>query len=169
MSRNAIWRPMLPEDLKDVERLATDSHPGLPEDIAVFAERLTLFPAGCSVLDQDGTVQGYIISHPILRDEPPDLNNMLGNIHKDADTYYIHDLVVANQLRGRGLAASGIVQALATAAREGFVRTCIISVYGTADFWSRYGFQRQEATGVMARKLLGYGPDAVYMVRYVNS
>lgn len=161
----ASWRSMLHTDLPAVEMLADEAHPGLPEAMAVYEERLKLFPAGCFVLEEDGRAEGYLISHPIRRDEPPALDSLLGQIVEDADMYYIHDIVVSNRLRGRGYAATGVSQALSTAARDGYQRLCLISVYGTATFWGRHGFQKQEPTNAMADKLRGYGSDAVYMVR----
>ncbi|KAH8175168.1 acetyltransferase (GNAT) family protein [Sarocladium implicatum] len=161
----ASWRSMLHTDLPAVEILAEEAHPGLPEAMAVYEERLALFPAGCFVLDEDGKAQGYLISHPIRRDEPPALDTLLGQLAEDADTYYIHDMVVSNRVRGRGYAATGISQALSTATRDEYQRSCLISVYGTASFWGRHGFQKQEATNAMTEKLRGYGSDAVYMVR----
>ena len=58
-----IWRPMLPADLSMTETIAEQVHPDYPEDPAVFAERLALFPAGCFML---GAV-GYLIAHPWMR------------------------------------------------------------------------------------------------------
>jgi hypothetical protein len=40
----------------------------------------------------------------------------------------------------------------------------LISVYGTAPFWSRFGFVDETATANPA-KLAPYGPGARYMVR----
>ncbi|KAK0385511.1 hypothetical protein NLU13_6691 [Sarocladium strictum] len=165
----AFWRPMLAADLPAVDQLSNEIHPELPESPEVFAERLSLFPAGCFVVEDAGTIRGYIISHPIVKHEPPALDKNLGTIDPKADTYYIHDLVVSSQLRGRGLAGDGVQRVLETAAREGFSEICLISVYGTAGFWGRHGFEKQAIEGSLAKKLEGYGSDAVFMTRLSGS
>ena len=57
-------------DLHEVARLANDIHIDYPEDKAVFVNRFHLYPAGCSVLDDDGMLAGYAITHPWKRYHP---------------------------------------------------------------------------------------------------
>ncbi len=161
MSAAPEWRPMRREHLASVLALANAVHEGLPESEAVFAERLRLFPRGCLVLAGDETIDGYAVSHPIRRFEPPALNTMLGTVPAGADDYYIHDVVVAPSRRGGGHAAKG-VNRLLDIARE-YETASLISVYGTAGFWSRFGFVA--ASECMKNKLLAYGAHAIYMVR----
>jgi ribosomal protein S18 acetylase RimI-like enzyme len=106
---------------------------------------------------------GYVISHPIRRLQPPALNSLLGKIASDADQYYIHDLAILPQLRGRGLAQECMIKLFAIAER--YPTTCLISVYGTERFWGRFGFVPVQIDGVLERKLLGYGDDAIYLER----
>ena len=72
-----LWRPMEPVDLEEVHSIADRTHPDHPEDFAVLAERRQLFPDGCKVLDRDGAIVGYAISHPWLFGAPPALNSLL--------------------------------------------------------------------------------------------
>lgn len=156
------WRGMEEGDLDDVEALGNRVHPGLPEDRAVFAERLALYPRGCLVLAGPSGIDGYAVSHPIRAYEPPALGALLGAIPGDADQFYIHDVVVAAERRGGGVSGGAIRMLLAIA--EAYPSAALVSVYGTAGFWSRFGFH--PAVGVdMTAKLRPYGPDAVYMVR----
>ncbi|MBO0904961.1 GNAT family N-acetyltransferase [Jiella sonneratiae] len=158
----AAWRKMTADDLSDLCRLAGRIHPGLPEDAAVFEERLSLFPAGCFVLSAEGGLAGYAIAHPIRFPEPPKLNTLLGAIARDADAFYLHDVAVAPEHRGRRHAET-VVARLIDAAAD-FPRICLVSVYGTAPFWRRFGFA--DASGNVApHALSGYGPDARFMVR----
>ena len=54
----ARWRPMARSDLRAAIALADRVHPGLPEEEAVFTDRLHLCPAGCLVLaDPAGIMQ----------------------------------------------------------------------------------------------------------------
>jgi GNAT superfamily N-acetyltransferase len=155
------WRGMRPDDLDAVLAVADVVHPALPESRAVFAERLTLFPRGCLVLAADGAVGGYAVSHPIRRFAPPALDTLIGTLPADADDYYIHDVAIRPEHR-RGGAASIAVGLLLDNARE-YATSSLVAVYGSAAFWSRFGFV--ETTEVIGGKLAPYGPGAVYMLR----
>lgn len=155
------WRAMRADDLDAVLALAERSHPELPESRTVFAERLALFPRGCLVLGGGRGIDGYTVSHPIRRSEPPALGALLGSLPADADQFYIHDVVVVPSRRGAGAAAAAVAQLLALA--SDFETTALVSVYGTVGFWSRFGFTPSRED--MAGKLRPYGADAVYMVR----
>ena len=166
----AAWRPMTSADVNGVLQVADAVHPDLPEGPHIFAERLRLFPEGCLVLSRPdeeggGGVSGYAVSHPICRDAPPALNRPLdgGALAPDADQYYIHDLAVLPALRGRGHAAAAVRHLLGSVAGP-YATTALISVYGTAPFWARFGF-RPESDEEVREKLKEYGGDAVWLVR----
>lgn len=162
----ASWRPLTTNDIAAVARVTAIIHADLPESDNVFAERVKLFPEGClALVDDKGELFGYAISHPIRHGHPPELNGMLEKIAPDADQYYIHDVCVLPALRGQGLAAQAIQKLLAIA--NGYPSACLISVYGTAKFWGRYGFL-PPPSGInpdLSRKLLGYGDEATYLER----
>ena len=167
MAAAAAWRPMRPADLAAVLALADRVHPDLPEDPAIFAERLALCPEGCLVLDTGkpdaaGDIAGYTLAHPIRHLDPPPLNTLLGAIPPAADAFYIHDVAVAPQMRGQGLAGPAVAALLAPASR--FPRACLVSVYGTVPFWERFGFVDASDT-LPPGKLAGYGADARFMLR----
>nr|WP_255616967.1 GNAT family N-acetyltransferase [Aurantimonas sp. VKM B-3413] len=157
---------MRQDDLPAVGGLAARAHPDLPEDDAVFAERLALFPEGALILAAGDRVAGYAVGHPFHCAGPPKLNTLLGALPARPDCLYIHDIVVAPELRGQGLAAGG-VEALLNLA-EPYPATTLVSVYGTAAFWTRFGFE--DASDRMAPDVLaGYGPDARWMVRVTRA
>lgn len=187
---SAKWRPATPDDVPMLMTVANHVHPDLPEDAAIYAERIRLFPAGCYVLAQqqrrqqtdldatssakNSTAQarccsGYLISHPIRMGQPPELNTLLSgsDIPPDADQYYIHDLALMPETRGQGHAAEVIASLIGDAGPARKHQTaCLISVYGTASFWGRFGFvETQVDDPIFAKKLQGYGQDAKYMVR----
>lgn len=172
----AAWRPMTAADLDGLLQVADAVHPDLPEGAHVFAERLGLFPAGCLVLGRaeeeeedggsggSGAVVGYALSHPIRRHAPPALDASLGGaLAPAADQYYIHDVAVLPALRGRGHAAAAVRRLLAGVAAP-YATTALVSVYGTAPFWARFGFRPERVEG-MRKKLGAYGDDAVYLMR----
>lgn len=162
----ASWRELSVNDIKSLARVADKIHPDLPESDAVFAERVKLFPAGCLGLVEEGPsieLGGYVISHPIRHLQPPALDSLLGEIVSDADQYYIHDLAILPKLQRRDLARECIHRLFAVAKR--YPTTCLISVYGTQQFWSRFGFVPVQVDDVLEKKLLDYGDDATYLER----
>src|SRR5690606_12512090 len=94
------WRQMVPQDIDAAFEVAAVAHTSLPERCGIFAERLSLFPKGCLVLERGGAVVGYAISHPIKRFQPPVLDTLLGQIAPEADDYYIHDVAILPEARG---------------------------------------------------------------------
>ena len=159
------WRILSVNNVKSLARVADRIHPDLSESEEVFAERVRLFPEGCLGLveGKGNELCGYVISHPIRRFQPPALNSLLEEIAPDADQYYIHDLAILPELRRRGLAQLCIKRLLAVANR--YATTCLISVYGTQQFWNLFGFVPVRINDVLETKLLNYGNDAVYLER----
>ncbi len=163
----ATWRRLLIDEIRPLLEVADQVHPDLPESAEVFTERVKLFPEGCLALVRhgDGKLCGYAISHPVRARQPPALDSLLGKIPSDADQYYIHDVAVLPSFRGKGLAAEAIRQLMDVAQRHNYRATCLVSVYGTAPFWARFGFVPEKADAALAEKLKEYGEDAVYMLR----
>lgn len=162
------WRAMTPDDVSSVAALSDRVHPAFFEQPAVFADRIALFPEGSLVLADARTVAGYAIAYPISSLRPPPLDTVLGSLPADADVLYVHDVAIAPEWRGRNLAARGILQLLGIGQPLGparrFARTELVSVYGTAPFWARFGF-RVERAARLETVLAAYGADAVYMAR----
>ncbi|MGJ4951372.1 GNAT family N-acetyltransferase [Bradyrhizobium sp. HKCCYLS20291] len=154
---------MTTDDLAGADAVAARVHPHFPEDHAVFAERLRLHPAGCSVLSSaGGAIAGYVISHPWELGRPPALNVLIGSLPADAGTYYIHDLALLRDVRGSG-AASEIVRQLVGHARAiGLPSLSLVAVNGSTPFWAKQGFAVTAPLGSDG-KLQSYGEDARLM------
>jgi GNAT superfamily N-acetyltransferase len=159
------WRPLLPSDIPSLTHIASIIHPSLPERPAVFAERIDLFPAGCFALVHNTTHRlcGYAISHPIRHRQPPALDSLLGEIAKDAEMYYIHDIAILPDFKGQGYARV-CVDKIGEVAR-GYEMTGLVSVYGTRGFWGRFGFAEIVGDEGMRVKMVEYGEDAVWLER----
>jgi GNAT superfamily N-acetyltransferase len=103
--------------------------------------------------------------HPIRYRQPPALDHLLGEIAEDADQYYIHDLAILPEYRGLGFAHACMNSVLNEAAKQ-FATTCLVSVYGTSPFWSRYKFEPPAFIEETLREnLVGYGEDAIFIER----
>jgi len=156
-----FWRGMQAHDVASVSAIARVVHPSFPEDDAVFAERIALYPAGCRLLIGDaGAPQGYVLSHP-WRGAPPTLNSLLRALPV-ADVYYIHDLSVLPAQQGTGAASQGVRDLLDQARGEGLNRAALVAVNNSVPFWSRLGFIVADDPE-MQRALGSYGDDARYM------
>ncbi|KAH6842224.1 hypothetical protein B0I37DRAFT_314566 [Chaetomium sp. MPI-CAGE-AT-0009] len=165
----STWRPMTERDIPNVMLIANEVHCDLPEQESVFRERLPLFPKGCIVLvglepeGEEEEVRGYVISFPIRYGKLPGLNEQLGQIPRNANQYYLHDIAVLPEFRWKGAAAEGMRQIMKVACL--YPTTCLVSVYGTVPFWGRFKFTPEpRIDAIMEEKLQSYGTDAAYLV-----
>jgi ribosomal protein S18 acetylase RimI-like enzyme len=155
---------MSPDDLPRVALLAAQVHESYPEDAAVFAERLRLYPAGCHVYEAGGRLLGYVLSHPWRDRSAPALNSLLGALPASPETYYLHDLALLPEARGTG-AGSAIVEALVAQARAaGLPSVSLVAVHGSAEFWRGHGFE-EISDAALAEKLRSYDEAACFMMR----
>jgi len=159
-----IWRQMQPADLDRVFEIAEIVHPDFPEDRTVFANRLSLFAPGCLCLERDGRTAGYLVSHPVRQDSPPQLNSELADLPPDADCYYLHDLALLPELRGGGNGRQAALMVVEIARAHGFDRIALIAVNGSASFWASCGFAPVRLD-IGSDKLASYGDDSQFMVR----
>lgn len=157
-----IWRAMVAGDLDAVLDAAAIIHPGYPEDRAVFAERLALWPEGCRILDADGTVGGYALTHPWRYGTPPKLDTLLGALPAEPDTYYLHDIALLARARGQGAARRLVDDLAALAARSGLPTLSLVAVNASRPIWEAQGFAVADDA---APDLASYGGEAWFMVR----
>jgi GNAT superfamily N-acetyltransferase len=158
------FRKASSNDLDGVLSVQAVVFPAFQEAKATFAERLTLYPDGFFVVEEDGDIKGYLVSYPIHRLAPPALDTQIGSISPDCDAYYVHDLSLLPEMRGRG-AAVAMIEAMTGVAKDaGFTTMALIAVGGADVFWHRFGFAPVFVEALEARLLI-YGVDAVYMER----
>ena len=156
------WRLMTAADLPAVLAVAAVVHPDYPEDEAVFAERMRLFPQGCLVLDGPEGLRGYIVSHPWHRAAPPALNSLLCELPAQAGSFYIHDLALLPAARGSGAGGMIVASLVEIAARAGLPCLSLVAIDGSSGFWRRQGF-RELHDPALAGKLASYDDAARYM------
>lgn len=162
----APWRMMQSHDIGPVEALGNRIHSTLPEDAAVFAERLALFPAGCFVADHRNALAAYALCHPWRAGDPPALNALLGFIPSNASVLYLHDIVVDPIRRSLGHAGAMIGHLPVLAAAIGLPAIELVAVLGTANFWRGHGFATV-GDAALAPVLAKYGDGASLMRRAV--
>lgn len=167
MTAQFHWRPAIPGDATEVARLSAVHLGVYAEGIEVFDERVRLAPSGCHVLDGDGGLIGYMFSHPWTRHRPPALHQMLGEIPRGADCWYIHDVAVDPAGRGGGQVRNIIDRVLRDAAGAGYRVAMLVAVSGADGYWQKLGF-KDATTDALRRKLKCYGHDAVYMERTLS-
>jgi predicted N-acetyltransferase YhbS len=166
----AHWRPMRPDDIPAVYALSRRVHTDYPEREAVLAEKLTLFPAGCFVLEagagNGGHIVGYAFSHPWVKDSVPSLDTFLAALPDRPTTYFIHDVTLDDSMRGHGHAGQ-IVPMLVDAARaHGLAHMMLVAVNGAEVFWERFGFGASDSDSrASVRKK--YGASATLMTHSV--
>lgn len=154
-------------DLAAVKTIADLIHVNHPEDMPVFAERLALYPAGCHVAEAEARLIGYALSHPWRYGEPPPLDTPLGAIPADATTFYLHDVALLTEGRGKGLAGAIVDHLARHAATAGFNNLSLVAVNGSQGFWEKCGF-RTAMTDALRTKLATYGSDALLMRRDIS-
>jgi len=129
---------MTQKDIQQVYQISLHIH-SLYEDPEIFEERRAL-SKGSYVLDAEKVV-GYLISHPYCRDTYPPLNTLIREIPEDPDTWYIHDLAILPEFRGRGMVRPVLEEVKALALAYGIKELSLVSVYGTEPFWTKMGFR----------------------------
>ena len=159
-----MWRIMGEADIPALVAISDAVHGRFSEQPAIYRERLALYPAGCFVHDQGGAVTGYLITHPWRRLNPVPLDEPIGALPADADSYYLHDVALLPAARGTGAGAAALAQTMICAQEAGFDEISLVAVNGADSFWERCGFQRVDDAGI-AGLLESYGPGRAYMVR----
>ena len=162
------WRPMAGDDLAAVVALAARVHRDYPEEAAIFAEKLALFPRGCFVLGgAAGEIGGYGIAHPWRQGPPPALNTRLERLPAAADTFFIHDVALAPEQRGRGAAGLLLPRLVVLARRLHLDRCALVAVSGSPPFWRRMGFAASPDPVLQAEVRAHYGAEAVHMTQSI--
>jgi GNAT superfamily N-acetyltransferase len=133
----------------------TDS--GLSEGRAALESRAHASPSTCFVLDLEQRIAGYLLALPYPMFQYPDLT-ITEEIAHHSRNLHLHDLVIAESSRGRGL-AKRLLHHLTMTARSGYERISLIAVGGSEAFWSANGYSAHHEVAVPS----SYGTDAVYM------
>lgn len=155
-------RHIRPDDWDDIVALeaAVYTDDALSEERAALQSRARSSPATCFVLDTGHELAGYLLSLPYPESRYPDLATE-ETVVFSSPNLHLHDLVIADNHRGRGLAKKVLGLLTATATALGYQRISLVAVGGSDTFWSANGYRAVAEVVLPA----SYGPDAVYMSR----
>ena len=156
---------MMPTDLAAVAALSARVHPNYPERPEVLAEKFALFPRGCFTLAAGDTIAGYCFSHPWRKGAPPSLDRLLGELPRDADSYFIHDLTLDASMRRKNLAASLVADLVREAENAKLSHMSLVAVNNSSPFWSRFGFRPTPDATIQEAAREKYDGGAVHMQR----
>ena len=134
----------------------------LSEERAALESRVSASPATCFVLDAGPRTVGYLLALPYPMFRYPDLTRAESTVF-DSPNLHLHDLVIDDRFRGRGL-AKHLLRHLAEVARSRtHERISLVAVGGSDSFWSANGYSAHHEVALPS----SYGADAVYMSKAV--
>jgi ribosomal protein S18 acetylase RimI-like enzyme len=162
------FRPLTCDDVPAISALEAVAYlPSLHESAEAFLRLIALYPKGAIGAFDDEGLCGFILGVPLTRGMTLDLRTPLAAIPPGADTFYVHDIAVAERCRGQSIGGKLARRLLAGARARGFAHAELVSVQGSARFWETCGFHAVRtfdyvpgAPSVkMAAALTAYGTD----------
>lgn len=163
---NENIRPLTSDDLGAVEHIQREAYPHYhKEALAVFAEKLARYPAGCWAYEIERNVVGYLFSHPCRLAKPPRLDELLEDRLDDPDCYFLHDKAVLPTHRGAGAGRQLLTAVFEHAANLGFTTIALVAVQNARPYWQRHGFRLVAECEAVEAVRRSYGPEACYMIR----
>lgn len=164
MSVNTDIRRMRAADLPAVMAIQAQAYPpAMNEAESVFAQRLQVSPDYCWVAEDRKGLAGYLFCY---RSQHGKITALGAGFtpSETGDCLYLHDLAIARQARGSGVAGQLIKQALAAGQSMKLRHAALVSVQGAQPFWAKHGFRPAAVDDPkQAKNLSSYPPPASYM------
>lgn len=176
MTGNVRIRRIADDDWEDIVGLESRAYAarGLSEGRAVLESKARVSPATCFALGlvpgpgagpaAGPRLAGYLLALPYPEGAYPGLASR-EEAAFPSRKLHLHDLVVAEDVRGRGFGKRLLGRLTAAAPGQGYEQISLIAVGGSHTFWSANGFTARD--GVV--DLRGYGPGSVYMTMALPS
>ncbi|MEU3572718.1 GNAT family N-acetyltransferase [Kitasatospora sp. NPDC036755] len=160
MSEDLRIRLLTDDDWDAVVALEHDAYAadGLSEGREALQSRARSSPDTCFVLERHGAVCGYLLSLPYPPLSCPDLSRPEEQAFRSTNLH-VHDLVIAEELRGRDVALGFIRHFREQASEQGYERISMVAVRGTDILLRLLGYRAHREVPVPAC----YGRRAVYM------
>ncbi|MEW2516635.1 GNAT family N-acetyltransferase [Actinacidiphila alni] len=131
---------------------------GLSEGRAALESKARASPTTCFVVESGDRLAGYLLSLPYPESAAPELAAGAPEIHTSRNLH-LHDVVVAEDLRGRGLGARLLRQLTGHAQAAGYERLSLVAVGGSHTYWAAHGFAARHDIANSG----SYGAGSVYM------
>ncbi|WP_212751249.1 GNAT family N-acetyltransferase [Pseudoalteromonas citrea] len=110
-----------------------------PEDVDILKSKWLLSPNTCAVYKEGDTISAYLLAHPWPSEIPPKLHE------KSPITaglnLYLHDLALARESRGKGIAKKLVTNLVDIAKAQRFNKILLVAVQNSSGFWSKFGFK----------------------------
>ncbi len=151
------------EDMDRIYALSLEVHPDYFEDSHVLEERFSLYNQGSMVLWAGHKIAGYVLSHPWYEGKVPQLNKPLIALPEKTSSYYLHDLALLPDVRGKGQGDAAVKLLCKHAFSKQFQSINLVCVAGSERFWEKMGFQASTQTAPDG--LASYGENALFMQR----
>ncbi|MFF6958219.1 GNAT family N-acetyltransferase [Streptomyces sp. NPDC008317] len=160
VTENARVRPVGDGDWADLVALEAAAYTslGLSEGRAALESKAWASPTTCFVLDVEQRLAGYLLALPYPVSQAPDLARGEEVVFRSRNLH-VHDLVIAEDLRGRGLGKRLLHHLTGRALRQGYEQMSLVAVGGSHTFWAANGFVAQKEV-VNSES---YGAGSVYM------
>ncbi len=137
-----IIRDLNQSDLPTVMQIQQSAYPpALWESTTLFEHKLSLFPIGCLGMIKDRILCAYLFCHPWKFNQHIALNTTTIALPHDADTLYLHDLVVSPSFRNVGIARQMINRCFALTDSLHFKTITLVAVNESTKFWTNFGFK----------------------------
>ena len=136
-----ILRSIEPNDWPEVDRIQRAAFSAeAVEDIDTIQRLAELAPTTCLIAVSGSEFLGYLIAHPWIAEDLPPLNVMLPGLPESARTLFIHDLALAPEARGRGIAPALVRAGLARGRELGLTDASLLAIQNSSGFWQKQGF-----------------------------
>jgi diaminopimelate decarboxylase/GNAT superfamily N-acetyltransferase len=163
--RGARVRHIAEDDWDEIEQIEAGAYTagGLTEGRAALESRARVSPETCFVVELGQRVVGYVLALPYPPFQYPDLHGLEVAGHESSNLH-LHDMVISEDMRGRGLGKFLLHHLMLTARARLFERISAVAVGGAETFWSANGFHAHRGADIPP----SYGADAVYLSRSVE-
>ena len=109
-----------------------------PEDVNVLKSKWLSSPKTCAMYKEGNNISAYLLAHPWPSEIPPKL-------HEECPitaslNLYLHDLALARESRGKGIANKLVKNLIDIAKAQGFNKILLVAVQNSGGFWSKFGF-----------------------------
>jgi len=152
-------------DWEAIVSLESDTYAGLglSEGRTALQARAEASPGTCFVLSVGSRLAGYLLALPYPVSRSPELGRVEGTTFTSRNLH-LHDIVIAQSLRGRGLGQRLVRHLIRTAQAREYEGISLVAVGTSERFWAARGFAAHPEIVFPG----SYGTKAVYMSKAMS-